>query len=339
MAHRDTTWDAVKGGGILLMVIGHSGCPEYMHDFIYLFHMGLFFFVSGRFLKINRGGVFLAFVKKKLRGLYFPFVKWSLVYIVLHNVFFKLGWYDSSYTYSEIIFKILKAFTFKDVSEQLIGPMWFLKSLFFGSVITYVVCLISNKKMQMCMVLTLYLVCWFIGRNYLPYLINREMGVVIVIYLGWLLKDSELSISKYMCLVFMTMLLLSAFWVKIDVVGCAWGPIGIFPLLSVVGVILVLNGVRLLKNEAERVYRLLAYLGKFSIYILVFHFTAFHTLSTIIVHFGFGNSDSLSNMTVISGINHNMWFIPYTIIGIFGSLLYQIIKTNIKKYHKNGFIE
>lgn len=51
---RDNSWDALKGIGILLMVIGHSGCPEYLRSFIYLFHMGLFYYVSGRFLK--RGG-------------------------------------------------------------------------------------------------------------------------------------------------------------------------------------------------------------------------------------------------------------------------------------------
>lgn len=53
---RDTTWDAVKGIGIILVVIGHSGCPAYIHDFIYMFHMGLFFFASGKFLTVNRGG-------------------------------------------------------------------------------------------------------------------------------------------------------------------------------------------------------------------------------------------------------------------------------------------
>ena len=57
MKQRDSTWDAVKGIGIILMVIGHSGCPTFLHDFIYLFHMGLFFFVSGRYLKM--GGAIL----------------------------------------------------------------------------------------------------------------------------------------------------------------------------------------------------------------------------------------------------------------------------------------
>ena len=36
-----------KGIGIILMVIGYAGCPTWMFQFIYLFHMPLFFFLSG----------------------------------------------------------------------------------------------------------------------------------------------------------------------------------------------------------------------------------------------------------------------------------------------------
>lgn len=38
---RDLTWDAVKGMGIILMVIGHSGCPIYVRNFIYMLHIGI----------------------------------------------------------------------------------------------------------------------------------------------------------------------------------------------------------------------------------------------------------------------------------------------------------
>ena len=30
MVQRDQTWDAIKGIAILLMVVGHSGCPYYL---------------------------------------------------------------------------------------------------------------------------------------------------------------------------------------------------------------------------------------------------------------------------------------------------------------------
>ena len=43
---RDPVIDSMRGIGIVLMVLGHSGFPG--TDFIYLFHMALFFMLSGR---------------------------------------------------------------------------------------------------------------------------------------------------------------------------------------------------------------------------------------------------------------------------------------------------
>lgn len=46
---RDTVVDVAKGIGILLVILGHLKNP--IMDFIYAFHMPLFFFISGMFVK------------------------------------------------------------------------------------------------------------------------------------------------------------------------------------------------------------------------------------------------------------------------------------------------
>lgn len=46
---RDIAVDVAKGIGILLVILGHLKNP--LMDFIYAFHMPLFFFVSGMFVK------------------------------------------------------------------------------------------------------------------------------------------------------------------------------------------------------------------------------------------------------------------------------------------------
>lgn len=47
---RDETFDVLKGLAILLVIIGHCEIGA-LHSFIYSFHVPLFFFVSGYFLK------------------------------------------------------------------------------------------------------------------------------------------------------------------------------------------------------------------------------------------------------------------------------------------------
>ena len=48
---RDITFDVMKGVAILAMVAGHCFVPLKLHHFIYIWHMPLFFFVSGYFFK------------------------------------------------------------------------------------------------------------------------------------------------------------------------------------------------------------------------------------------------------------------------------------------------
>ena len=118
--NRDLTWDAIKGIAILLMVVGHSGCPSYLRNFIYLFHMGLFYYASGHFFKVKGIAGFLPFLKKKFIGLYWPFVKWGWIFVLLHNVFYSLSWYQDEYSMTYTLKKLLMTALFKDVENLLI---------------------------------------------------------------------------------------------------------------------------------------------------------------------------------------------------------------------------
>lgn len=44
---RDPYWECVKGIAILAIVVGHG--YELLHDFVYAWHLSVFFFVSGWF--------------------------------------------------------------------------------------------------------------------------------------------------------------------------------------------------------------------------------------------------------------------------------------------------
>lgn len=124
-----------KAIAIILMVVCHAGLPSLGSHFVSMFHMPLFFFVSGycfkdKYLVDNR-----RFVVNKVRGLYAPFVKWSLLFLVLHNVFFHLGIYNAEigfrgevshlYTLKEYLFNVAKILLSMTETEQLLGGYWF----------------------------------------------------------------------------------------------------------------------------------------------------------------------------------------------------------------------
>lgn len=133
--NRDLTLDIAKGICIILMVVGHSGCPEYLNHFLYMFHMPCFFFVSGwllsdRYLTDVRTGL-----KQKLKGSYWPFVKWQLIFLLLHNVFTMLHFYADPYMPKEFAVRIIRTFAMTG-GESLLGGFWFLISLTWASVVT-----------------------------------------------------------------------------------------------------------------------------------------------------------------------------------------------------------
>ena len=131
----DISISVAKGLLITLMVVGHSGAPTNLVGFLYLIRMPCFFFISGVLFKEKYLNDVKSFIARKIKGLYVPFVKWSLIFLLLHNVFTALNLHSTHYTIDDFKFKLFQIFTLTG-SEQLLGGFWFLKELLYASVIT-----------------------------------------------------------------------------------------------------------------------------------------------------------------------------------------------------------
>ena len=139
-----------KAFGIILMVIGHSGCPDLLSRFLYLFHMPLFFLCSGYFFKdVSNTYALTTFCKKKAKGLYLPYIKWSLFFLLLHNIFFRINIYNSfshSYLYNstDYLRQLVRTVAMTDY-ELLIRPFWFIKELLFSSILVAFISFLHSK--------------------------------------------------------------------------------------------------------------------------------------------------------------------------------------------------
>lgn len=84
--------DIIKALCIIFMVIGHTSC-KYMNVFL-LFHMAVFFMVSGYFFKDSYGESvrsIVQFAVKRIKRLYIPWVIVQTIYLSLNNVFMNIG--------------------------------------------------------------------------------------------------------------------------------------------------------------------------------------------------------------------------------------------------------
>jgi fucose 4-O-acetylase-like acetyltransferase len=146
---RNNYISVAKAIGIILMVVGHSGCPSAIGRFIYLFHMPLFFVCSGYFFKeIADKASLLTFCRKRIKGLYLPYLKWSLLFLLLHNVFRHFHITGSAiYHAQDYIRQFVRLVTMTDY-ELLIRPFWFIKELLFASVIVASISIIRARLFQ-----------------------------------------------------------------------------------------------------------------------------------------------------------------------------------------------
>ena len=85
---RNTTISICKALAIICMVIGHADSPHYLMNFIYLWHMPLFFITAGYFFSTKYLNDEITFIKKRVKSLYIPFVKWSVIVLLLNPLFF-----------------------------------------------------------------------------------------------------------------------------------------------------------------------------------------------------------------------------------------------------------
>ena len=136
---KDDSVTIAKGIGIILMVIGHSGLDGFPTRFIYMFHMPLFFFLSGYCFKKSYISKPKKFILRRIKGIYVPFVEYSILFLLLHNVFANFYIYDNVLTLKETIIKIIHIVISLWSGEALLGGFWFLKSLFWASMIFFVV--------------------------------------------------------------------------------------------------------------------------------------------------------------------------------------------------------
>ena len=143
--NRDKTLDIIKCIGIILMVIYHSRVPDYIGEIIVTFVMPLFFISSGWFFSEQNVDDYRGFAVRKLKTIYWPYLKWCVIFLLLHNVFYSVGILNGFYGSNGVVnheYDIKEMatlaidFTFRMTRyEGLLGAYWFVRSLLWGSLL------------------------------------------------------------------------------------------------------------------------------------------------------------------------------------------------------------
>lgn len=161
---RDSSIDFAKGILIICVVLGHT-YNIYCRDFVYLFHVGMFFVISGYCLK-SKYTENLAGMKevlfKRIKGLWIPYVAYNAVFLLGQNTFIRAGLLTNTSDYflytplhsggfvqtisfGEGVKIFLKSLLFIN-ARPLCGGLWFLGGLFYATAMYVLVQYVLKKK-------------------------------------------------------------------------------------------------------------------------------------------------------------------------------------------------
>lgn len=329
---RNESVTIAKAIAIMLMVLAHSCFSDYANKWINMFHMPLFFFFAGYCFKDKYLATPKAFVKRRIQGLYKPFIKWSLIFLLLHNVFFELNIYNDEYGFRGMVSQSyeLKDFVKKSISiitrmgsnEQLLGGYWFLRSLFCGSLIGYgIIRYVNNNQFvwggEILLIITMLLALFDLQVPYFN-ISARETFVALFFISGYFYKKNGLLWHHSIWIIplgIISVTVGNSFW-QSSLLKFEWWMVPFYSVTAVSGLLAVYSLSRLLENRKGGVRDLLVYVGNNTLTILTWHLLCFKLVSLTIILVNGIPIAHLAEFPVIETYSTQGWFIPYTIVGI-----------------------
>lgn len=365
---RNEELDILKGLSIIAVVLGHTKFSG--TNFIYLFHMAVFFMASGYFYSmqysenIKDTGKFLI---RRVKGLWVPFVVWNTVFTLLTNVFIKLNIYTSdvsignyinrdfvsihkAMSITEMVKNIIKGF-FMAGHTEMGGAFWFLRVLFYISAAYVCADFVLRKifKKEKYVVISQGIVAaLFLAVGYVMSLKNIDTAALDLMfscyclyYIGFLLKYLQVKTENVLYLLIM--------FVLGTVILCIMGRFGsislgnndyvnpAFLLVTSVCGWFMLYGLAGLIKKVKGLKNVLILTGQNSLYIVIFHFLAFKVASLIIAKVYSYPLLVVAAFPVIT--NTGAWWVLYLFVGVFIpialGMLWKKIKQMVRKNDGN----
>lgn len=341
-----------KALGIILMVLGHTRFSTYGINFIYLFHMPLFFYLSGICFKdkyLNNTNIY---IQRKISNIYLPFVKWTLIFIILHNFFFQYNIINDKYGYlgstslpypiTEILKHILKAILQMSCNEQLLGGFWFLHTIFFSYFIFYAIVFFNSKKsiIKTWSLLSLLLIfcifCMYYNIHFKWLNIGyREFLAASFMFTGYMTKINNYLLSTKTIFWGIMLLCIVSLIMPVNMLTLQWYHIIPFFLVATLGSMIIYSiSYKLALSLNNYLKSFLIYTSNHTLEILALHFLSFKIVSYLIIMIEKRPIYELATHPVLTPTENtyylNLWWLAYFIIGITFPLLYCTIKNHIE---------
>lgn len=288
---RKVSVDIAKGIGISLVVLGHlndyfgAGIPG-AYKFIYLFHVPLFFFLSGLFFKEKEGVDDC--LKKKFFRLYVPYLLANIFFFAVEMTRARLmgSAYDGTISWGDLFYA---AFGLWPVLSMLSRPTWFILILFRIFIIYKLLQLVfKGNKILM---LSVCVLAGILGA-FFPiekFMIGQTLAVLPFFSLGHVCTaefiDNQKVFSTKNCVIIGIVSAAAAYFISIfqmtNIAVNVYGNVPLYFTGAILGIMMVISVSKLLENWAVA-SKSLSFIGKYTLPILIWHIFVIKVLFTIV---------------------------------------------------------
>ncbi|MCD7821554.1 MAG: acyltransferase family protein [Clostridiales bacterium] len=316
--------DVAKGIGIFLVVYAHAKAP--FNQYMYLFHMPLFFFLSGYLY--NPKGSFRDFLVRKMKSLYIPFVGWNIIVIVL---LLTPRFLKGELTGQLILYYLKrcgKILLTVDWEGSYLGASWFLGALFIVSVVyKFLDYYIEGGKYKRYFITALFIAAGMASFYLeLRYVSNRVVMLGMFYASGYALRSHWDELKPCFCPAGAGAAFILLAWIgrttRANLGANEYSNVLVFLIAACLGTYLTICVAKLLCGlnhpVARGIERMLAWWGRRSIDILLWQFVVFRLVAAF--QFWLEGEPITNAFATRIYVTDGFWWVAYTVVGIFASL-------------------
>lgn len=284
----DKTIAIAKGICIMLVVLGHCMPVGMASNTMYQFHVALFFFVSGYFFSQKKVEEPINFIKKRIIGLYLPYLKYALFFLLIHNLLVSLHVLPDYYDMHTWFYRLYLIITHFSGHDAMLGGFWFIKELFMVSILYLVLRRYVVKGISMILPAMFVVLCGAmvmgVYKIEIPWLqISQQTLFGIILFgLGELAHSKNLN-EKYSVKLACSIVPLMLFCAYLgryyfETTGTS---VLIFLFLALSGIYVCLSFSYKIQFRGGKLSTALTYVGQNTMVILGLHFLSFKLVSYI----------------------------------------------------------
>ena len=270
--HRIVWIDAARGVGIFLIVLGHTPLPGFVFQYLFSFHVPLFFFISGLLFQKEKFPTWQSFLAHRGRRLLLSYA----VFCVLIFLYWIIWGHNTAYEPmgTQPFWGI---FYGSNALKFIFTPLWFLPCLFLTENIFYLLEKYFKHAWLIFSIILLAVIGIIYGRLGLPHLpwSFEVMPVALSFYfLGFVSKDYlvKTRIDWFLPLIFMASLIFALLNSRVDLLNHTYGNWFLFYIAALSGIGLIIGFAQLWPGK------ILQRIGRYALYIFALHQVFLHLL-------------------------------------------------------------